>query len=276
MTKPRNKEPKSKADLSKIPCMILCGGLGTRMGEATERIPKPMLEIGGQPILLHIMRIYAHYGVRRFILCLGYRGDVIQEYFFNFLRRQRDYQVDLSSGRITPLLREPAEPWQVFLANTGANSYTGARVISALRYVREKELFVTYGDGVANIDLRALYKLHRETGRDATVTAVHPSSRFGELSVDGSTVTSFNEKPQTANGWINGGFLVFKREALVGYDTTNTQLSLEKHIVEDLASKRRLSVYQHDGFWQCMDTQREAQLLGDMWQKGEAPWKIWK
>lgn len=255
--------------------VILCGGLGTRLREETEFKPKPMVEIGTRPILWHIMKSYRHYGCRDFILCLGYRGDVIRDYFVNYHRRNSDFAVSLGCGSVRTLSEDLGEDWNVTLAETGTKTLTGLRIKRALKYVPGETFFATYGDGIANVDLTKLLAHHRKTGRLATVTAVHPSSRFGELACEGDMVQSFREKPQVTEGWINGGFFVFERTA---FDHLNgdDDMSLEQGVLESLANRDELAVYRHPGFWQCMDTAREMQLLNEMWASGQAPWQEWQ
>jgi glucose-1-phosphate cytidylyltransferase len=255
--------------------VILCGGFGTRLREETEFKPKPMVEIGNRPILWHIMKTYRHFGCRDFVLCLGYRGDVIRDYFLNYHRRNSDFTVDMASGGVTTLSNGTAEDWNVTLVETGADAMTGLRIKRALKYVRGDTFFATYGDGVADVDMAGLLAHHSRMGRLATVTAVHPSSRFGELAVEGDCVKSFREKPQVTEGWINGGFFVFEREAFAGM-TENENITLELGVLETLAGRENLGVYRHPGFWQCMDTYREMQLLNEMWASGRAPWGVWQ
>ncbi|WP_029008356.1 glucose-1-phosphate cytidylyltransferase [Azospirillum halopraeferens] len=255
--------------------VILCGGLGTRLREETEFRPKPMVDIGGRPILWHIMRHYRHFGVRSFVLCLGYKGDSIRDFFLNYNRRCHDLVIDLGANNIVNL--EPHDEqldWRVVLAETGAESMTGRRIVRALRHVRGNTFLATYGDGVADVDVDALIAHHRRMGRMATVTAVHPSSRFGELGLSGDIVHSFREKPQVDDGWINGGFFVFEKEAFADVDPAANP-ALEDGVLERLAERGELSVYRHHGFWQCMDTYREMQLLNELWASGSAPWRLW-
>jgi len=261
--------------LHEMSAVILCGGMGTRLREETEFKPKPMVEIGGKPILWHIMKHYHHFGVRNFVLCLGYRGDVIRDYFLNYQTHISDVAVDLRSGGVETLSSGDAEDWRVVLAETGAETLTGSRVRQALRYVRGNTFFCTYGDGVSNVDMSALLAHHRRTGRSATVTAVHPSSRYGELSIDGGIVKTFREKPQINDGWINGGFMVFERAAFSDLKPNDND-SLEQGVLEKLANREDLAVYQHGGFWQSMDTYREMCLLNEMWAGGKAPWRTWE
>lgn len=261
--------------LENMDAVILCGGLGTRMREETEFKPKPMVEVGGAPILWHIMKIYRHYGVRNFVLCLGYRGNVIRDYFLNYRAHNSDVAVDFANDEVEILSNGYDEDWRVVLAETGADTLTGSRVKRALKYIRGDRFFTTYGDGVADIDLAALAALHQSTGKLATVTAVHPSSRYGELDIDGNSVSSFREKAQVTEGWINGGFLVFEREVFDRVDPADN-VTLETKVLESLSAENNLAVYKHHGFWQCMDTTREMQLLNELWAGGRAPWQIWR
>ena len=256
------------ADLEAV---ILCGGQGTRLREETEFKPKPMVEIGGRPILWHIMRRYHRFGVRRFILCLGYKGEIIRDYFLNYRMRQCDVTVRLRSHDVEVHGEDTTEDWEVVLADTGDDAMTGARLRRALRHVKGPHFFATYGDGVADVDMDRLLAVHRDGGRLATVTAVHPSSRYGEIDVGHGAVRTFSEKPQVADGWINGGFFVFSREAFAGTSDA-PGLVLEADVLPPLAARGQLSAYQHDGFWQCMDTYREMLMLNQIWERGDAPW----
>jgi len=256
------------ADLDAV---ILCGGQGTRLREETEFKPKPMVEIGGRPILWHIMRRYHAFGVRRFILCLGYKGEMIRDYFLNYRLRNCDVAVSLKSHDVKVLGDEATEDWEVVLADTGDDAMTGARLKRGLRHVRGDHFFATYGDGVSDIDLSKLLATHRDAKRLATVTAVHPSSRYGEIDVAHDSVRTFSEKPQVNNGWINGGFFVFDRRAFDGVGDGDGVV-LEADVLPALAARGQLSAYQHDGFWQCMDTYREMLVLNRIWAEGRAPW----
>jgi glucose-1-phosphate cytidylyltransferase len=264
----------SAADLD---ALILCGGLGTRLREETEFRPKPMVEIGGKPILWHILKHYTVHDVKRFVLCLGYKGDVIRDYFIHYHNRAHDLEVDVASGTIDVMHRQCNDRLdaRVVLAETGLDSLTGRRILKALPHVRGETFLATYGDAVADVDISALIATHRRMGRLATVTAVHPSSRFGELAVDGGLIRSFAEKPQVTEGWINGGYFVFEKRA---FDLLDPALNepLETALLEQLAAMGQLAVHHHGGFWQCMDTFREMQLLNDLWNTGKAPWQIWK
>jgi glucose-1-phosphate cytidylyltransferase len=254
--------------------VILAGGKGTRLREETDHRPKPMIEIGNRPILWHIMKLYAHHGFTEFVLCLGYKGDVIRDYFLNYEARNADVTLTLGE-RAVHLHGGIAETgWKVTLAETGDETLTGGRVRRVAPYLDGDEFMVTYGDGVADIDISALIAHHRSQQRLATVTAVHPGARFGELAIDGDSVQVFREKPQVHEGWINGGFFVFDRK-VVDLITDDSD-SLESGLLTRLASEKQLTVYQHRGFWQCMDTFREYQVLNARWESGDAPWALWR
>ncbi len=256
---------------AELDAVILCGGLGTRLREETEFKPKPMVEIGGRPILWHIMRRFHRFGVRRFVLCLGYKGDAIRDYFLNYRLRRCDVTVNLRTHDIRVHGEDLAEDWEVVLADTGDETMTGGRIKRALKHVRGERFFATYGDGVADIDLAALLGTHAERRRLATVTAVHPSSRYGEIDVAHGEVRTFSEKPQVAEGWINGGFFVFERAAFDGVGD-EPGVVLETDVLPPLAARGQLAAHQHDGFWQCMDTYREMVALNQLWARGDAPW----
>lgn len=269
--------PRATSSVPPIPeVVILCGGLGTRLREETEFKPKPMVEIGGKPILWHIMKHYHAFGSGSFVLCLGYKGDAIRDYFLNYRSCNSDFAVDIASGSVETLSNGFDENWRVVLAETGRDTLTGSRIRRALRYVKGDTFFATYGDGVSDVDLAALLAHHRRSGRLATVTAVHPSSRYGELAIEGGVVRTFREKPQVTQGWINGGFLVFEKAAFDRVPTHRDDVSLEQGVLEALAAEGQLAVYQHPGFWQCMDTYREMQMLNEIWAGGAAPWKTWR
>lgn len=258
--------------LQDMECVILCGGLGTRLREETEFKPKPMVEIGGRPILWHIMRTYASFGVRNFVLCLGYKGEAIRDYFLNYRFRNADVAVSLADNQIEILGNPISEDWRIVLADTGAETMTGGRIKRAIRHVKGDKFFATYGDGVADIDLAALLAHHDKMNLQATVTAVHPSSRYGEIDIEHGAVNTFQEKPQTAGGWINGGFFVFHRKVFEAA-SENPGMVLETDVLPPLAAKKQLAAYHHNGFWQCMDTFREMTMLNDLWRSGKAPWK---
>lgn len=254
-------------------CVILAGGLGTRLAEETVRIPKPMVEIGGMPMLWHIMKIYAAHGVNDFIICLGYKGYVIKEYFANYYLHMSDVTFDLSSGSME-IIKNQSEPWRVTLIDTGQNSMTGGRLGRVMPQLRGEEAFcLTYGDGVGNVDVANLIKFHKTHGKKATVTAVPPPRRFGQLDIVGSRVDSFSEKPIGEGGLINGGYFVLSPEVekyLEGDETI-----WERAPLTGLAEDGELMAYEHTGFWQPMDTVRERQELEEHWASGNAPWKVW-
>ncbi len=253
--------------------IILAGGMGTRLAEETEVRPKPMVEIGGQPILWHIMKHYACYGFQEFFIALGYKGEVIKRYFLDYYSLNGSMTIDLSSGKMEMHNRE-CEDWVVHLMDTGQETYTGGRVKRLEPCVKDSTFMVTYGDGVSDIDLQELLKFHRSHGRIATVTAVRPPARFGGLIFDGDLVADFTEKPQIGEGWINGGFLVFE-PAIFDY-LEGDHSSLEADALERLSADRQLAAYRHDRFWQCMDTLRDKRLLERLWNEGRAPWKVWE
>jgi glucose-1-phosphate cytidylyltransferase len=252
--------------------VILAGGLGSRLSEETETRPKPMIEIGSKPILWHIMKIYAGHGITEFVVCLGYKGYVIKEFFANYYLHSCDVTFDLARNAVE-VHQSTAEPWRVTLVDTGDATMTGGRLQRVLDYVEGEDFCFTYGDGVADVDVGALVAFHGEQGRLATVTAVQPPGRFGALEIDGERVTGFAEKPHGDGGWINGGFFVLSPgvERYLGGDDT----VWEREPLEGLARDGQLSVYEHSGFWQPMDTQRELRQLQAMWESGRAPWRTW-
>ena len=252
--------------------VILAGGLGTRLSEETEIRPKPMVEIGGHPILWHILKHYAHYGLKEFYVALGYRGEVIKRFFMDYYSLDGSISIDLASGQVDKQDRE-CEDWVVHLKNTGQETNTGGRVKRLEACLKDGTFMMTYGDGVCDVDLQNLLKFHREQGRIATVTAVRPPARFGGLVFDGNVVVDFTEKPQIGEGWINGGFFVFEPE-IFNY-LEGDESSLEIDALERVAADRQLSAYRHEGFWQCMDTLRDKRLLESLWQSGHAPWNVW-
>jgi len=261
---------------SDLGVIILCGGQGTRLREETEFKPKPMVTIGGRPILWHIMRIYNHFGCNDFHLCLGYKAEIIKNYFLNYRSNTGSYRVHLADNHVEHLGRqERVEDWRVSLIDTGIETLTGTRVKRALGVLDGERFFLTYGDGVADIDVDRLLDHHLASGRMVTVTAVRPSSRFGELDLEGDSVRSFVEKPQVGAGWINGGFMVFERQAFEMLSAEGND-PLETSVLETLSRENQVSVYRHNGFWQCMDTFREMQLLEAMWAEDRAAWRMWK
>jgi glucose-1-phosphate cytidylyltransferase len=252
--------------------VILAGGFGTRLAEETEVRPKPMIEIGEQPILWHIMKYYASYGFREFIIALGYKGDVIKRYFLEQATIQGDLSIRMRTGRVT-VRNQMQEDWVVHLVDTGLQSSTGGRIARVRDYLDNETFMFTYGDGVSNVDLNALLALHKKCGRVVTLTAVRPPARFGGLIFDGDLIAQFTEKPQIGEGWINGGFMVMEPRILdyISSDETN----LEAHVLEQLARENQLAAYRHDDFWQCMDTLRDKRQLESVWREGNAPWRRW-
>ncbi len=256
--------------------MVLCGGMGTRLREETQFIPKPMVTIGERPILWHIMKLYSHFGFNQFVLCLGYKGDIIRRYFMEYDILNHDFTVALGTKQIELHDRLHDEhQWEVTLAETGAETMTGGRILRAMRYVNEGPFLVTYGDAVADLDLKELVRYHHRMGKLATVTAVQSPSRFGRIDFDvsGRLAEGFLEKPQAGADWINGGFFVFDervRDYLHGDDCV-----LERDALAQLAQDGELAVYKHTGFWHCMDTLREVELLRSQWASGQARWPLW-
>ena len=250
--------------------ILLAGGFGSRLAEYTDVIPKPMVPIGGKPILWHIMKTYARFGHKDFYVALGYKAEVVKEYFLNYRALNADFSVDLSSGIVTPHQVDSVD-WRVTLVNTGDDSMTGGRVKRMQAFIGNETCMLTYGDGVADVDIDALIAFHKNHGKMITVTAVHPGARFGELQMDGDRVMAFQEKPQLEQGWINGGYFVLEPAFfdLIEGDAT----MLEREPLERAASMGQFMAYRHDGFWQCMDTKRDHELLESLWAKGNAPWK---
>ena len=253
--------------------VILCGGMGTRLAEETVIRPKPMVEIGPHPILWHIMKGYAHHGFDEFVLALGYKGDYIKRYFLHYHLWNSDFSVDLATGR-TDVSRPAPYDWRVHLVDTGEQTMTGGRLLRLRDFMSaEREFMLTYGDGVANVDVKRLLEFHRAHGKLATVTAVRPTARFGGLELDGDRVLAFREKAQLSEGWINGGFFVFNHEVFDYIDGDAT--ILEREPMEKLTRDGQLMTFRHHGFWQCMDTVREKALLEELWAQGTAPWCVW-
>ncbi|MBU2549817.1 MAG: glucose-1-phosphate cytidylyltransferase [Proteobacteria bacterium] len=254
--------------------VILCGGLGTRLSEETVVKPKPMVEIGGRPILWHIMKTYDHHGFRDFVLALGYKGEVIKSFFINYYTYANDATVHLGSGRVD-WTDNGTEDWMVSLIDTGLKTMTGGRLKRLSSILEPRESFMlTYGDGVADIDIEALVRFHRSHGKLATVTAVRPAARFGRMIFDGDQVVDFKEKPQTEEGWINGGFFVFEPGVLDYLEGDET--ILEAAPLESLARDGQLMAYRHQGFWHCMDTLRDRNALEELWATKQAQWKVWR
>ncbi len=256
--------------------IILCGGLGTRLREETEFRPKPMVNIGSRPILWHIMKYYSQFGYRDFVLALGYKGEMIKNYFCHYEIMNNDVTIELGQPETTCIHHAHDEAgWKITLANTGEKSLKGARLKKVAKYITDETFMVTYGDGIADIDINALVAFHKSHGKMATVTGVNPASRFGELKTDGDSVVSFFEKPQNGNGLINGGFFVFNK-AIFDYLSVDEFCDLEVGPLEEIAKDGQLMVYKHRGFWACMDTLRDMEYLNHLWHNAQAKWKIWK
>jgi glucose-1-phosphate cytidylyltransferase len=255
-----------------VKAVILAGGLGTRISEETSVKPKPMIEIGGKPVLWHIMKLYSHHGINEFIICLGYKGYVIKEYFANYFLHMSDVTFDMAANRME-IHHNTAEPWRVTLVDTGEQTMTGGRLKRVRQYLLDEDFCFTYGDGVADVDLGALVRFHRSHGKAATVTAVQPPGRYGALDLQRDMVKGFVEKPHGDGGWINGGFFVLSPSVidLIEGDAT----SWETGPLQSLAADGQLAAFMHRGFWQPMDTLREKNHLEDLWTSGHAPWKVW-
>jgi len=251
--------------------VLLAGGMGSRLSEETEIRPKPMVEIGHRPILWHIMQHYAHFGFRDFIVCLGYRGEYIKKYFSETLAMANDVTIDFATNTVE-VLDTPRDDWRVTLVDTGQTTQTAGRLERVRQHLDDGPFMMTYGDGVSDVDLGDLLAFHRRSGRLATVTAVHPPARFGKLQIEGGAVREFEEKPQMSEGWINGGFFVLEPGV---FDHIPGDVDWAREPLESLAAADQLSAYCHEGFWQCMDTMRDKQLLNSMWDNGDAPWKLW-
>jgi glucose-1-phosphate cytidylyltransferase len=262
------------------PAMILCGGQGTRIRDVTESLPKPMVPVGSRPIAWHIMKTYAAFGVKRFILCLGFKREAFIDYFLHYRSRNSDITVSLGpNGHVTYHNSHDEDDWEVTLADTGEHTMTGGRVWQAAKYLRadDQHCFLTYGDGLANIDVHALLAHHRREKKAITITAVHPTSRFGEMKLRGGRVTRFEEKPETDAGLINGGYMVLQRGFIARFLTADPTTVFEKQPMQQAVNAGEMAAYVHKGFWQCMDTAREYQQLNQLWDRGEAPWtEAWK
>jgi glucose-1-phosphate cytidylyltransferase len=252
---------------------ILAGGVGSRLSEETSLVPKPLVEIGGRPILWHIMMHYAHHGFREFAIALGYKGALLKRYIVDYASLNNDLTVDLGSGRLD-LHRTPEQDWLVHLVDTGQKTATGGRIKRLAPHLGDGTFMLTWGDGVSTVDLQDLLAFHRSHGKLATVTAVRPPARFGRLELDGDVVREFSEKPQLGEGWINGAFFVLEPGVFDYIDDDRTQW--EREPMERLAKDGQLMAYRHTGFWQCMDTLRDKARLERLWESGEAPWKLWK
>jgi glucose-1-phosphate cytidylyltransferase len=253
--------------------VLLAGGLGTRLTEETEIRPKPMVEIGGRPILWHVMKHYAHYGFQEFLVALGYKGEYIKRYFLDYYTLNGSMTLDLATGAVQPQVKE-CEDWKLHLLDTGVHTNTGGRLKRLEPYLGNETFMITYGDGVSNIDLQRLLAFHKSHGKWVTVSAVRPPARFGGLVIEGDLVANFTEKPQAGEGWINGGFLVM--EPQVFKYLTNDSAGLEVELLERLAVDGQLAAYRHYDFWQCMDTLRDKHNLENYWQSGNPPWQVWE
>ena len=259
---------------SQIPVVILCGGMGTRIRESSERLPKPMIDIGGRPILWHIMKLYGHHGFRRFVLCLGYRAWDVKEYFLRYRENLADFTVDLKgSDGVQFHGDDDAEDWEVTCVDTGIVTGTGGRIGRIRHHIDEPHFLLTYGDGIGDVDLGLEWDIHRAHDRLGTVTVVHPTSRFGEVNIDGDVAADFAEKP-TAGGWVSGGFFAFDH-GFFEYLSDGVDLFLEQGPLQQLARDRQLAVFRHEGFWMGMDTYREHVELNRLWSQDQAPWKVW-
>ena len=253
--------------------LILAGGMGTRIGEETDVKPKPMIEIGGKPILWHIMKTYSQYGYNDFVVLLGYKGYVIKEYFANYFLHQSDVTIDIKQNKLE-IHNNTSEPWKVTLVDTGNETMTGGRIKCAEKYVGQEPFLLTYGDGVADININALVDFHKAHGKKITMTSVQPEARFGNIDIaDSALVSSFVEKPKGDNLWINGGFFVCQPEVFRYLKDDKT--IFEREPLETLAAEKQLYAYKHHGFWKCMDTLRDKVALNDLWSSGKALWKTW-
>ncbi len=257
--------------------VILCGGQGTRLREQTEVLPKPMVEIGGRPMVWHIMKTYAHYGLTEFVLCLGYKGHIIKDYFLNYELRTNDFTVDLGEQPTVNVNRRNGEKgWKISLVETGEKAQTGARVFRIKDYIGNEPFCLTYGDGLGSIDIPALLEFHRKHGKMVTVTGVRPPGRFGELELEGNRVRAFAEKAQVTESFINGGFFVVQPEFIDKYLADIDTLTLEREPLQHAAADGEMMMFPHTGFWQCMDTFREWKMLEDFWEAGTAEWRVWE
>jgi len=263
-------------DLSTIPVVILCGGMGTRLREASESLPKPLVDIGGRPILWHVMKTYRNAGFRRFVLALGYKSDMIKRYFLDYRENASDFT--LSPESIDPAYHgsRSMEDWEVTFVETGLKTATAERIRRVSRYLDQDHFMLTCGDGIGDVDLHQVVGTHLRTGRVGTVTAVHPASRYGEMHVSDGQVVEFNEKPTLATGWVNGGFFMFRRDFIDKYIDEDPDMMLEQQPLQQLARDGELSLYGHEGFWMGMDTYRDWMELNGLWDSGNAAWKVWK
>jgi glucose-1-phosphate cytidylyltransferase len=258
-----------------VKTLILAGGYGSRLGNIAENTPKPMVTVGGRPIIWHIMKIYSHFGFNDFVILLGYQGVKIKEYFFNYHMMSNDFTIDLADNRISFADENNVEKWKVTLVDTGIDTLKGGRIKRAELYLEDDVNMLTYGDGVADISIDKLLEFHRWHRKMLTITGVRPPSRFGELVIKDQKVLSFEEKPQISSGMINGGFMVFNKE-LLSYLTPDKDCDFEFGVLEDLAKQGEIMVYEHHGFWECIDTERDLNHLNKLWQENKAAWKLWE
>jgi glucose-1-phosphate cytidylyltransferase len=270
----KNEKEGSDMSFSDIPVVVLCGGRGTRLKEETDIKPKPMVEIGAMPILWHIMKTYAHYSFNNFILCLGYKGQVIKEYFYHYEMLANDFTIELGSENITVHPKHSEKGWKVTLVDTGRNAMTGARVKRIDKFIDTDVFMLTYGDGVTDLNIKELLNFHKSHGKIGTVTGVFPPSQYGEFLIQGDRVLSFNEKPKNYTNSINGGYFVFDRK-FFEYLEDDDNCILERQPLQKLANDGQLKVFVHQGFWQCMDTYRDYKYLSELWANQEAPWNVW-
>lgn len=253
--------------------LILAGGYGTRLSEETDIRPKPMIEIGGKPILWHIMKLYSYYGFNEFVILLGYKGYYIKEYFANYYLHRSDITIDMKNGQME-VHNNNSEPWKVTLLDTGLDTMTGGRIKKAQQYIGNEPFMLTYGDGVSDVNLSELLKFHKKNGKKASLTAIQPAGRFGALDITDASINKFIEKPAGDGSWINGGFMVCEPEVFDLIE--NDQTVFEQTPLQTLAENDNLCAFKHNGFWQCMDTLRDKFILNDLWEKNKAPWKIWQ
>jgi len=253
--------------------VILAGGLGTRIAEESHLRPKPMIDIGGMPILWHIMKMYSHHGVNEFVICAGYKQHMIKEYFADYFLHCSDITFDFTDGEKIQIHNNVSEPWKVTVVDTGLETMTGGRIKRIKKYIGDETFMLTYGDGVSDIDIGKLLRFHKDCGKHATLTAVRPDGRFGILDFEGDTVTSLREKSIEDTGWVNGGFMVLETEVFDYIDGDDT--IFEKGPLQSLSSDGQLAAFKHPGFWQCMDSLRDKEKLEELWKTGKAPWKLW-
>ena len=267
----------AQTPVSEIPVVILCGGMGTRLREASEKLPKPLVDIGGRPILWHIMKLYSEHGFRKFVLCLGYKSDLIKRYFLDYRINAGDFTLNLSSHEVPTFHTTGVqEDWDITFVETGLTTATAGRIKRVAQHLDADRFALTYGDGIGDVDITKTLADHEAGGRMATVTAVHPSSRYGEMHVSGDAVVEFNEKPTLADGWVNGGFFVFQREFVDKYLGDDPDVMLEAAPLQSVARDGELTLSSHEGYWLGMDTFRDWTELNKLWDSGKAPWKSWE